>query len=79
MQSNNVIPQTGFLRLPQIVGDSKANPPIPPLVPVSKATWWAWCAAGKAPKPYKIGERVTVWKAEDIRAFIEQGGKGGAA
>lgn len=79
MQSNSAIPQTGFLRLPQIVGDPKANPPIPPLVPISKATWWDWVKSGKAPAPVKLSERVTAWKAEDIHNFIAELGKGGAA
>jgi len=29
---------TAFLRLTQIVGDPKAEPPIPALIPVSKST-----------------------------------------
>lgn len=27
------LPQTGFFRLPQIIGDKDAKPPIPPLIP----------------------------------------------
>jgi predicted DNA-binding transcriptional regulator AlpA len=43
-------------------------------VPVSKSTWWSWCASGKAPAPIKLGERVTVWKESSIMAFIEKQG-----
>lgn len=53
-----------FLRLKQVLQR----------VPVSKSTWWAWCASGKAPKPVKLGERVTVWKESAIMAFIEKQG-----
>ena len=28
------LPETGFLRLPQIIGNAKADPPIPALIPV---------------------------------------------
>ena len=28
------LPETGFLRLSQIVGNPKANPPIPPIIPI---------------------------------------------
>lgn len=35
------LPETGYLRLAQIIGNPKANPPIPALIPVSKSTWWA--------------------------------------
>ena len=36
------LPETGFLRLPQIIGDPKAKPPIPPIIPVKNL------AGGKA-------------------------------
>ena len=64
------LPETGFLRLPQIVGNPKATPPIPPLIPVSRSSWWAGCKSGKYPKPLKLGERTTVWRVEDVRALI---------
>jgi len=71
------IPQTGFLRLPQIVGNPKAEPPTPALIPVSKSSWWAGVKSGKYPKPVKLGTRTTAWKVEDIRTLIDR--LGGAA
>lgn len=71
------LPETGYLRLPQIVGDSKAEPPIPPIFPVSKSTWWAGVKAGRFPKPVKLGPRITAWRVEDIRSLIERGSKEG--
>lgn len=67
----NRLPETGFLRLPQIIGNAKATPPIPAIIPVSKTAWWAGCKSGKYPKPVKLGERTTVWRVEDIRSLIE--------
>ena len=32
--------KNSYLRLPQISGNPKADPPIPPVYPVSKSTWW---------------------------------------
>lgn len=64
------LPATGFLRLPQIIGDSKAVPPIPPLIPVGKSTWWAGVKSGRFPAPVKLGTQTRVWRVEDIRAFI---------
>ena len=64
--------ETRYLRLKQIIGDNKATPPIPPLVPVGRSTWWHWVSIGKAPKPGKLGERVTMWRANDVFAMIEQ-------
>jgi hypothetical protein len=64
------LPETGFLRLPQIIGNPKADPPIPPLIPVGKTCWWQGCQSGRFPKPVKLGPRVTAWRVEDIRALI---------
>jgi len=68
------LPQTGFLRLPQIVGNPTAEPPLPPIIPISKSSWWAGVKSGKYPKPVKLGQRTTVWRVEDIRALIESAG-----
>ena len=69
---NNPLPETGYVRLSQIVGNSKANPPIPALIPISKSTLWTWVKSGQFPRPLKLGPRVTVWKVSEIRALIEQ-------
>ncbi|NJD05589.1 MAG: AlpA family phage regulatory protein [Methylococcaceae bacterium] len=66
------LPETGYLRLPQIVGDKKADPPIPPVIPVSKSTWWAGVKDGRYPKPVKLGPRITAWRVEDIRSLIKR-------
>ena len=68
------LPETGFLRLPQIVGNPKTD--IPPLIPVSKSTWWQGVRTGRFPQPVKLGPRTTAWRVEDIRAFIEAAGYG---
>lgn len=65
------LPSTGYLRLSQILGDSKADPPIPPIIPVSKSSWWQGIKNSRFPKPLKLGPRTTVWRVEDIRALIE--------
>jgi hypothetical protein len=64
------LPETGFLRLPNIIGNPKAEPPIPALIPVKKSCWWAGVKSGRFPKPVKLGPRVTVWRVDDIRALI---------
>lgn len=63
---------TGFLRLHQIIGDPKAEPPVPPIIPVSKSTWWAGVKSGRYPQPVRtLGKRITAWRIEDIRTLIE--------
>jgi prophage regulatory protein len=67
---NRSIPETGFLRVNQIIGDSRRN--ISPIIPVSKSTWWAGVASGRFPKPVKLSPGITAWRVEDIRTFIEE-------
>jgi prophage regulatory protein len=69
------LPQTGFLRLPQIIGDSKASPPLPPLLPVSRSAWWEGIRAGRYPRGIKIGPKTTAWRVEHIRELIERLGQ----
>jgi prophage regulatory protein len=57
----NTLPQTGFVRLPQILA----------VIPIGKSTWWQWVKDGKAPEPIKLGANTTAWKAEDIYKFIK--------
>jgi predicted DNA-binding transcriptional regulator AlpA len=64
----NQLPETGFLRLPQIIGDTKRG--IPAVIPVSKSSWWEGCKTGRYPKPVKLGPRTTAWRVSDIRALI---------
>ena len=71
-KENTQLPETGFLRLSQIIGNRKAKPPIPALIPVSKSTWWAGVSSGRFPKPIKLGPRITAWRVEDILALIQQ-------
>ena len=64
------IPEKGFLRLSQIIGNPKAVPPIPAIIPISKSAWWDGVRTGRFPKSVKLGPRVTAWRVEDIRALI---------
>jgi prophage regulatory protein len=62
------LPNIGYLRLPQIIGDSKKG--IPALIPISKSAWWAGIKAGRYPAGVKLGPRTTAWTVESIRALI---------
>lgn len=67
---NNQLPETGLVRLSQILGDKKKG--IPAIIPVSKSSWWAGVKSGRYPKPIKLGERTTCWNVIDIRQLIDQ-------
>jgi len=72
--SNNPLPDDGYVRLYQILGNPKADPPVPPIIPVSKSTWWAGVKNGRFPAPIKLGPRITAWRVQDIKDFIESEG-----
>lgn len=72
MKNRNSLPETGFVRIKQMVGDTKADPPIPSIIPVSKSNWWAGVKSGCFPKPIKLSPRITVWRVSDIRKLIEK-------
>jgi prophage regulatory protein len=55
-------PKTGFLRQSEII----PNP-----IPFSAATLWRKVKDGSFPAPVKLSERVTAWRVEDIRAWME--------
>ena len=64
-----VLPQTGFLREARLLQ----------FLPFSHSTLWRKVRAKTFPAPVKISGRITAWRAEDIRAWIEKQGGDGAA
>jgi len=70
VKTSNQLPETGFVRLPQIIGNKKTN--IPPLLPICRTTFLNGVKSGKYPKPVKLGERTTAWRVSDIRDLIEK-------
>ncbi len=70
MENSIRLPEQGFLRIKQIIGDRKTG--IPPIIPVSKSTLWLWVKAGKFPAPVKLGPRVTAWDVRVVRTYLNQ-------
>lgn len=60
--STPVLPDTGFLRQSQVLL----------FIPFSKSTLWRRIASGTFPAPVKLSEKITVWRAEDVRSWISQ-------
>ncbi len=54
------LPQTGYLRLPQILQ----------LIPIGRSSWWAGIKSGRYPKGYILGPKTTAWRVEDIRELL---------
>lgn len=61
-----------LLRLHQIIGDKKATPPIPPIIPISRSTFLQGVKDGLYPKGLLIGKRTRVWKASEIFSFVDK-------
>jgi predicted DNA-binding transcriptional regulator AlpA len=55
------LPATGYVRQSQL---------IPAIVPFSLSTLWRNVKAGVFPAPVKLSDRVTAWRVEDIRAWM---------
>jgi prophage regulatory protein len=71
-KSKPTLPEIGFLRLTQIIGDAKADPPIPAIIPVSRSTWWAGVKSGRYPRQRKLGPKISVWPVESIQELIDR-------
>ena len=56
------LPATGYVRQAQL---------IPTIIPFSSATLWRKVKAGAFPRPVKLAERVTAWRVEDVREWMQ--------
>ncbi|KZK75102.1 MAG: AlpA family transcriptional regulator [Pelodictyon luteolum] len=63
-----------FYRIRQIIGDPKKG--IPPIIPVSRASWYKAVAEGRFPKPVRLTEKTSAWRAADIQELVERFDKG---
>ena len=59
-----------FYRLKEIIGSRKQG--IPPIIPVSRASWYAGIKAGKYPKPIRLSKRTVAWREDDIKTLCEK-------
>ncbi|WP_309266493.1 helix-turn-helix transcriptional regulator [Aeromonas salmonicida] len=64
----NEVQTTNLYPLP-VEGYIRANA-LAPLLGIAVVTLWRWSATGKIPKPVKLGERVTAWRAEEVRSWM---------
>ena len=67
--STTTLPETGFIRLWQIIGCTKRG--IPAIITVCRSTWLNGITAGKYPAPIKLGARMNAWRVSDIRDLLD--------
>lgn len=60
------LPEVGFLRLSEVLK----------LIPLSKSAWFRGVAEGRFPRPVKLTQRASAYRASDIRALLERLGRG---
>lgn len=65
-QTNPQAQGPAYLRVSQIVRPNG-------ILPIARSTWWAGVAAGRYPKPVKLGPGITVWPARVILELAENG------
>ena len=61
----------GYLRIDQIIGNSRTNPPKPALIPISRSTWYRGIQSGKFPRPIRLGQ-LSLWKVSDILQLMKE-------
>lgn len=65
LHTSSELPAEGFVRvgtLAKVLG-------------IAKVTVWRWTAKGSFPQPVKLSERVTAWRAEEVRDWMNAQGK----
>ena len=56
------LPATAFVRQAQL---------IPSVLPFSAATLWRKVKNGSFPAPVKLSDRVTAWKTDEVREWLD--------
>jgi prophage regulatory protein len=64
----NQLPEIGFLRIRDIIGDRAKG--IPALIPVSRSTFWLRVRTGVYPKGVLLGPNTRAWPVDQIRTLI---------
>ncbi|WP_432481628.1 helix-turn-helix transcriptional regulator [Moraxella sp. ZY200743] len=57
--------------MPLVAGGLSKAKDILPLLPFGRTTLWRKCKDGKFPEPQRINASVTVWKNDEVNAWLE--------
>lgn len=59
------LPEKGYIRAKYLA----------PLLGIAVVTLWRWSARGHLPPPVKLSDRVTAWRVEEVRQWMDAQGK----
>ncbi|MBT5825517.1 MAG: AlpA family phage regulatory protein [Gammaproteobacteria bacterium] len=62
------LPESGYIRVSILAS----------LLDVSRSTIWRWVKKNNFPEPVKLSAGVTVWKAGDVRSWLDKKASEGA-
>ena len=62
LEGLGTLPASGYIRQSRLLAE---------VVPISGATLWRKVKAGTFPQPVKLSERVTAWRVEDVRQWMQ--------
>lgn len=68
--SPNQLPAEGYVREWHLVGSAKRG--IVGVLPFGRTTFRQKIKDGQAPAPVKLGARISAWKVDDIRAYLDE-------
>lgn len=68
---NHTINPLAFYRIWQILGNKYATPPIEPLLPISRSSFYDGISRGVFPAPVKLSPRVSAWRGKDLLELLE--------
>jgi predicted DNA-binding transcriptional regulator AlpA len=61
-----VLPVNGFVRERELLE----------IIPFSHATLWRKVKTGEFPAPVKLSDRITAWRADEVRGWMESRASG---
>ncbi len=59
-QIKTSLPLDGYVRLTQLLE----------VIPISRASVWRKVRSGSFPAPFKLSQRITAWRVEDVRKWM---------
>ncbi len=72
------LPPGALVRVAQIIGDAKSDPPLPALLPMSKSSFYALVRKGRLPPPVKLpGSSSSLWRLGELRSALAELTAGG--